>query len=111
MQIPGSENAVIQADKLRGYLLNVDHPRGGSKARLLISMGYSLANWQQLDADLRCLHLTADVASERETEYGRRYEIIAPLVGPKGREVLFRSVWQTDLGSDCPRLITVHPEW
>jgi hypothetical protein len=111
MRIPQANSAVIQQEKLCNYLLNADHERGGSKARLLISMGYSADNWQRLEADLRVFRLTADIASERETEYGKPYEIVAPLSGLGGREVLFRSIWQIDIGTDCPRLITMHPEW
>lgn len=57
MKIPNSERAVIEHQKTVLYLLNPDHPDGGSKARLLLSLGYSAARWQQLDADLRNMHL------------------------------------------------------
>jgi hypothetical protein len=91
-------------------LLDVDHPDGGSKARLLASLGYSQANWQQLDADLRSMHLTEDFVATSQTIWGMRYEIVAPIMGPSGDAMLFRSVWQIDLGTDVPRLITMYPE-
>jgi uncharacterized protein DUF6883 len=47
---------------------------------------------------------------KRETLWGTRYDIVAPLTGPSGDTVMFRSVWQIDLGSDQPRLITMYPE-
>ena len=34
MKLPGGETAVIPPGKLAGYALNVDHPRGGPKARV-----------------------------------------------------------------------------
>jgi filamentous hemagglutinin len=110
MQIPNAVNAAIERSKLVDYLLNVDHPQGGSKARLLTSMGYSIADWPQLEADIRSLHLSEDYVEISSTLWGNRYEIVAPLTGPLGDTVMFRSVWQVDLGHNAPRLITMYPE-
>ena len=110
MKLPNAENAIIAEDKLAGYLLDLGHRRGGGKAKLLHSLGYKSQIWQRLADDLRQQHLTADVIEERDTVWGRRYEIVAPLTGPTGDTMLFRSIWQIDSGSDCPRLITMYPE-
>jgi hypothetical protein len=110
MRIPKSEQAIIEPAKIIRYLLDVDHPQGGSKARLLIALGYSTSRWRQLEIDLRTCHLTEDFAETTHTPWGVRYEIVAPITGPVGDTVLFRSVWQIDLGTDAPRLITMYPE-
>ena len=110
MKIPNVDQAVIARDKLCDYLLNPAHRRGGPKARRLLSMGYRADAWQQLEADLRSYHLTAEVDRATDTEYGPRYEIVGGLAGPRGRPVIFRSIWQVDLGTDYPRLITMYPE-
>ncbi len=109
MKVPNADQAVITEDKLRNYLLNVNHRRGASKARLLLSMGYGPDAWQQLETDLRDQHLSLEVSEETDTEYGRSYAIVAPLRGPAGRIVRFRSVWQIDAGTETPRLITMYP--
>jgi hypothetical protein len=110
MKLPNADNAEIAPSKLTEYLLNPMHRRGGGKANLLISSGYQSDNWQQLEADLRRQHLTADVTDTRTTEYGQRFEIVASLNTPSGRALLLRSVWQIDTGTDHPRLITIYPE-
>ena len=110
MKVPNAAQAVIAQDKLCDYLLNLAHRRGGSKARLLTSIGYRPDEWQRLEADLRRQHLTHDVDQVVDTDYGPRYEIVAPLNGPGGLTVTFRSVWQIDIGTDAPRLITLFPE-
>jgi hypothetical protein len=110
VKLPNADKAVIAEDKLRTYLLNVEHRRGGSKATLLIAMGYSPDEWRRLEADLRKQHLTADCRSDEKTIYGQSYVIVAPLTGPGGRGVNFRSVWQIDTGTDLPRLVTMYPE-
>ena len=110
MRIPNHSRAVIQADKLRNYLLDISLKRGKSKAALLLSCGYSPDNWQVLEEDLRQYHLRADVTAVRETVYGTRYEIRALLVTPNGRSLTVRSIWQIDVGMDYPRFITLFPD-
>lgn len=110
MKIPNAANAIIEQMKIERYLLDVDHPQGGTKARLLVSLGYTVSGWQQLAADLRGMHLEEEFVATRETPWGTRYEVVAPLTGPIGDTVLFRSVWQIDLGTDLPRLVTMYPE-
>ncbi len=110
MRIPNADKAIIEQQKIVLYLLDADHPEGGPKARLLLSFGYSVAHWQKLDADLRSMHLIEDFVATSNTVWGTRYEIVAPITGPSGDTLLFRSVWQIDLGTDVPRLITMYPE-
>jgi hypothetical protein len=110
VKVPNAENAVISPDKLCLYLLNTDHRRGGSKARVLLSLGYSVALWENLDADLRAQHLAADVECQKGSDYGDRFEVVAPITGPNGRSIWFRSIWQIDTATDYPRLITIYPE-
>ncbi len=110
MILPNAENAIVSEDKLTAYLLDIGHRRGGSKAKLLLSLGYEVRHWQRFAHDLRSQHLIAEVIDQRETSWGRRFEIVAPLTGPSGDTVMFRSIWQIDLGTDYPRLITMYPE-
>ncbi len=110
MKLPNRERAVIASEKLVEYLLNPSHKRGGTKARLLSRFGYTSQNWQQLAADLRAYHLNADVDTTRQTSYGMRYEILAPLRTPSGQMLMLRTIWQIDEGMDYPRLITVYPD-
>ena len=110
MKMPNAENAVIAPEKLRDYLLNPEHRRGGSKAKLLLALGYQADQWQQLETDVRQQHLTADVEEVEENDYGMCYAIVAGLTGPNARTIIFRSIWQIDLGTDFPRLITMYPE-
>jgi hypothetical protein len=110
MKLPNASSAIIAREKLRDYLLNLGHKRGGSKARLLLSMGYLADDWERLEADLRSQHLSADVDATASSSYGQRLEIVADLTGPNGRILPFRSIWQIDIGTDVPRLITMYPE-
>jgi hypothetical protein len=109
MRIPNADRAIIAPEKLRDYLLNPSHRRGGGKARLLISLGYQRDGWALLERDLRSQHLSADMHVESMNEYGRRFEILAPIRTPSGKTLVVRSVWQIDRGSQNPRFITLYP--
>jgi hypothetical protein len=110
MRIPNASSGIIDRAKIVDYLLDENHADGGPKARLLASLGYARQKWQVLASDIRQIHLDADVDVMRATSWGTRYEVEAPLTGPTGDTVLFRSIWQIDIGSDIPRLITMYPE-
>jgi hypothetical protein len=110
VRIPNADLAIIAIEKLRDYLLDPEHPAGGSKAVLLITMGYQRSDPMRLEGDLRDQHLTREFESTNADEYGTRYEIHASMLTPKGRSVTFRSIWQIDTGTDRPRLITLYPD-
>ena len=109
MKVPNADRAVIAADKLTGYVLNVSHKRGGPKARLLMSLGYRSDDPQSLESDLRFQHLSLDVTRTHQNASGVVYAVEGPITTPNGRIVRFCSVWQVDTGTDVPRFITMYP--
>lgn len=109
MRIPNADRAIVAAEKLSAYLLNVSHKRGGPKARLLLSVGYRSDDPRSLESDLRTQHLSLDVARTSQNAYGVVYEIEGPIKTPGGRIVRFCSIWQVDTGTDVPRFITMYP--
>jgi hypothetical protein len=110
MKLPNADHAVIAPEKLRDYLLLPSHRRGGSKARLLLSLGSDSREWIRLDQDIRSQHLNCETSETEENLYGLQFVIIAPIATPSGRSVTFRSVWQVDTGTELPRLNTMYPE-
>jgi hypothetical protein len=110
MKIPNHEQAIIEPDKLTEYLLNPNHQRGKSKAHLLMKLGYSLENWQELEQDIRRDHLNEEITEIQETPYGVRYKIRAILITPTGELLMVKTVWQIDIGQNIPRFITLVPD-
>lgn len=109
MQLPNRERAIIAQTKLIGYVLNLRHERGGSKARLLAQFGYTVDHWEQLEADIRRgLHTEVEIV--RSTAYGMRYEIRLTLQTPIARPLTVRTIWQIDTGTEVPRLLTLYPD-
>lgn len=104
------ETTIIAPEKLRDYVVNVSNPDGASKAKFLLDIGYEQTNWKTLETDLRTQHLSQDVKPGKQSVYGRKYEILTPLVGPNGNRRWLRSVWMISQGESFARFITLIPE-
>jgi hypothetical protein len=74
------------------------------------AIGNGLSAGRLATAGIGQQHLSSEVDTIMNTAYGIRYDIVAPLQGPVGQAVTFRSVWQIDTGTQIPRLITMYPE-
>ena len=109
MKLPNVDSAVVDQEKITGYLLDPAHRYGASKARFFAQFGFRLAEWEILANALRAHAGQHEIARSKESGYGRRYEIDGPLDTPDGKRPRVRSVWQTDEGQLAPRLITAHP--
>jgi hypothetical protein len=67
------ENTVIAPEKLFRYLL-VPRP-ADDKSKFLAIAGYTRANWQALERNLRQQLLPMDAEEVERTKYGTVYEI------------------------------------
>jgi hypothetical protein len=107
VRIPNAETAVIEAAKVRDYLLNPDYPDNRGKARLFAALGYERADYERFVEDLRTQHLTMDALQTGSTEHGEYWRIEAPLRGPRG-SARIRSIWEIRRSASAPRLITAY---
>lgn len=101
---------IIAPEKLRDYILNLSNPDGESKARYLMQIGYKQTQWQVLEKDLREQHLSLEALPGKQSIYGVKYEIVAPLAGPNGQRRWIRSVWMIRKGESVARFVTLIPE-
>ena len=109
MKLPNAEAAVVERVKIEGYLLNVAHRFGASKARFFTHFGFRLEAWEQLAQALLEHGQKHELKRTHKTGFGPRYEVEGKLNCPNGRRPLVRSVWQMDEGEIAPRLITGYP--
>jgi hypothetical protein len=90
-RLPNAGIAIIDAEKLYGYILSTTHSVGRFKAVFLRRLGYSAENLQEFDRKLRELILSQDAAAEiEETRFGKKFVIKGPFVGQSG-EVMHMS--------------------
>jgi hypothetical protein len=107
--LPNADQAFIDPRKLRDYALNAEHPTGRFKAAFLAQMGYSAADWERLERDIREQHLPHPAEVGQGTPYGTKYAITAPLRGPKGAPRQVTTVWILRPGKDRVEWVTIEP--
>lgn len=109
MQLPNADQAVIDPQKLHGYLLSTSHPVGRFKARFFAALGYVAEGWREFESDLRTQHLTQDAEVSESMPEGQLFTIRAILNGRNGRSALVLSVWFVAAGAGVPRFVTAYP--
>jgi hypothetical protein len=107
--IPGAERAVVDAAKVRDYLLSPTHPVGKFKAAFFAGLGYTERDWLELQRDLVKIANSAVALHGRFSRYGNKYEVSAILIGPSGKSAALVTVWIVKHGEDIPRFVTAYP--
>jgi hypothetical protein len=108
MPFPDAEHAIVPKEKVRDNLLNPNHPVGGPKAIWFASIGYTMANWQDLADDLLRLARTVDDFVAKPSPFGVKYEVSGRVGRPGHRPADVITVWIVEENS-LPRLITAYP--
>lgn len=108
-RLPCHTRARIPVAKLRDYLLDPDHPVGGSKARFFLPLGFSRSRWRALERELRNLILREPAWAMPPTEHGQKFHVRGTILGPWRREARLVTVWIVRTGEDAPRFVTAYP--
>ena len=107
-KIPHSDRAAIPQEKVQGYLLNSNHPKGKHKEKVIRSvLGYNYETWKEFADKLYEEVQNSPVVDIKRNKYGTKYETHIKLEGVKGKSLILKTVWQIDDKSDIPRLITI----
>ena len=108
MKLPGGDNAIVDIQKLVGYCLDPEHPRGKHKARVFAqALGFTAANADQLRNALLAAAKHEDAEPTVSDAYGQRFVIEFKAIGPKGSGIV-RSSWILRTGEATPRLTTCY---
>lgn len=104
-----SGDSVIAEAKLTKYLLV--WREADDKSKFLAQAGYTLENWQQLEADLReqVLPLEA-VPSDEPNRFGDVYEIRGALCGVNGSNLAVVTIWMIENETQVTKFITLYPD-
>jgi hypothetical protein len=104
-----SPNAIIAEAKLTKYLLV--WRQADDKSKFLAQAGYTLENWQQLEAALRRQILTLEaVPSDEPNPFGDVYEIRGFLTGVSGVNLAVVTVWMIEYETQVTKFITLYPD-
>lgn len=108
-RIPSADDAIIDAEKLYGYILSSSHPIGRFKAAVFQKLGYSGENWKILENCLKEIILSNAVVEIEDTEYGRKYIVEGFTISPSGKNVHLVTVWIILKEEIAPRFVTAYP--
>jgi hypothetical protein len=103
-----SQNATIAPLKLTQYLLQ--YQPQDDKSLFLAKAGYTIANWQQLEQDLRSQILVLEAIPTRKTQFGQKYEIRGTLRGTNGKELAIVTIWMIETETSETKFITLLPD-
>ncbi len=106
-------DVIYSKKKTEGYLLNLDHPKGGSKAKFMKEvLGYT-----QGDAKLFHKNVVSSIMGKipsktETTPFGTKHTYNTTLVGKDGRSVNAKVVVviQKDNGRTTYKIVTVYPD-
>jgi hypothetical protein len=115
--LPLAPAAIIAPEKLMEYSLNLDHPKGGSKAQAFRDvLGIERDDWRWLADQIWSGVLTAPVAKVRVEQFaadppvrGVKYHVDLAIVGRNGVVKAVRTAWIVSPGAP-PRLTTAYIE-
>jgi hypothetical protein len=109
MPIPNANEAIAATEKVRDYLLNPEHPDGGSKAAWFQSLGYARGRWEELARDLLALAASCDQFATVRTPFGVKYVVKGQIGRKSHRPAGVLAVWIVEVGRP-PRLVTAYPD-
>jgi hypothetical protein len=108
VKIPGAERAIVDAAKVRDYLLSPEHRVGSAKARFFTQLGFEQRNWTVLQQELHQF-ATQEAQLGRASRFGQKYVVAGTIQGPAGRVAPLVVVWVVLKGENFPRFVTAYP--
>ncbi|KAF0170619.1 MAG: hypothetical protein IV086_15665 [Hyphomonadaceae bacterium] len=104
--LPNGGRALVEPEKLTGYILNLAHRTGRNKARVfLAALGLSTANANVLGNALSMAAQDSEAILGRTDAFGAHYAVEFVLEN-EGKRALVRSLWTIRTGEDFPRLVS-----
>jgi hypothetical protein len=105
MKLPNGDRAVIPIEKLLGYCLNPNHPKGKHKARVFKSaLGITADNVEQLVHLIQLAAFQGEVVQSRTTDFGQEFKLDWTV--PDHDELQLRTIWIISHDSVEPQLVS-----
>ena len=110
MKVPNCEQAIVKPEKLTKYLLNLAHPKGGSKAKFFKIHGYDLSNATELENEFMKILNENDVVDVLEIGYGINYSVVGILKSKTySNNPLLKTIWCLSSDEETPHFVTAYP--
>lgn len=105
MKLPNADRVEISMEKLVGYCLNIEHPRGKDKARVFQSrLGITAEKADVLYSLIQEAAISGEVVQQTTTRFGEVYKV--DWVIPDTDNLQLRTIWEISNQNPNPRLIS-----
>jgi hypothetical protein len=105
MKLPYGDLAIIPIEKLLGYCLNPDHPRGKHKAKVFKSaLNITAESIEQLYQLIQQAAVEGEIVQERITEFGQEFKLDWTIPDTNGIEL--RTIWIVAQNTVEPQLVS-----
>jgi hypothetical protein len=104
--LPSADRAILDLQKLEGYCLDPEHPRGRHKARVFretLALTRRDARWLQ-SALLDAVRVT-EAVHLRQDRFGTHWRVDVSLTR-QGRRAVIRTLWIIRTAEQAPRFVT-----
>lgn len=101
------------AKKTQGYLLNTNHPKGGSKAKFMRDvLGYTTSDSKVFHNNVVNSIINREPTKTVQTQYGLKHTYHTTLIGKDGKSVSANvvAVVQKDNKRVTYKIVTVYPD-
>lgn len=96
-------------NKVKNYLLNLDHPDGGPKAKFFTeSLGIKRNDWRYLADQISGAMSTAWIFRVKNSIHGINHGALIEIRGRNERTAIIQTGWMVKSG-ESPRLVTAYP--
>lgn len=109
MKLPYAEHCYVAEAKITLYLLNLNHPKGGTKAVFFMAFGFIIEKWEVMVSALQQHAMNHEVVDVKQTPHCMSYSVDGEISSPDGRNPHIRSVWCIKHGETIPMLVTAYP--
>lgn len=109
MKLPHARRALVPDRKLERYLLDVDHPEGGPKARFFLRCGFAADRPEGLRSALLEVAAEGRVAETESVPHGTKYVVDGEARTPEEVTIRLRTVWIILSDETRPRFVTAYP--
>ena len=93
-RLPCAGEAIIPTEKLVGYALDAEHPRGRHEARVFVAaLGIRQSDWRYLHDQLLEGVRGAPVRGTRITPHGVLYDVLVEVDGLNGATKRVATIW------------------
>jgi len=99
----------VEANKIKHYLLNLDHVEGGGKAKFFRAVGFSDEAIGEMVEAFRGHAANNKIAEVIPHPYGVKTVVECFMETPTGKPYCIRSVWNDHLDGEPPKLVTAVP--